>query len=260
VDGEHDPTLRIGSDSLVLAHFGTSDPMRQGILTSWGRRNGTAMSDESDRLRAARTAWERLSGAGRADTGAAALTALSDVGVLRRALDELELEAVRTARRRGCSWAEIAVKLGVTRQSAWERWRELDPPEPGPTPGTGLAAGTTERAASELLDWATRGARRSARVTVPNVVGRSLDAARRLLAEHGLIGQLADPDVPVADPERAVVTDQVPESGATTRPGAPVRLWIDPGGGSGVREPRRPKPMPRVDREVADEPADRTAG
>ena len=90
------------------------------------------MSDESDRLRAARTAWERLTGAGREDTGAAALTALSDVGVLRRMLDELELEAVRTARRLGCSWAEIAVKLGVTRQSAWERWRELDPPEPGP--------------------------------------------------------------------------------------------------------------------------------
>jgi PASTA domain len=219
-----------------------------------------AMSDESDRLRAARTAWERLTGAGREDTGAAALTALSDVGVLRRMLDELELEAVRTARRRGCSWAEIAVKLGVTRQSAWERWRELDPPEPGPRAGTEPSAGATERAASELLDWATRGARRSGQVTVPNVVGRSLDAAHRLLAEHGLVGQLADPDVPVADPERAVVTDQIPESGATARPGAPVRLWIDPGGGSGVREPRRPKPMPRVNRQAADEPADRTAG
>jgi hypothetical protein len=215
------------------------------------------MTDESDRLRAARTAWERLTGAGRADTGAAALTALSDVGVLRRMLDELELEAVRTARRRGCSWAEIAVKLGVTRQSAWERWRELDPPEPGSRTRT-EPAGATGRAASELLDWATR--RRSGRVTVPNVVGRSLDTARRLLAEHGLVGQLADPDASVTDPERAVVTDQIPESGATARPGAPVRLWIDPGGGSGVREPRRPKPVPRVNREAADEPADRTAG
>jgi beta-lactam-binding protein with PASTA domain len=97
-------------------------------------------------------------------------------------------------------------------------------------------------------------------VTVPDVVGRSLDAARRLLAEHGLVGQLADPDVPAANPERAVVTDQIPESGATAPPGAPVRLWIDPGGGSGVREPRRPKPTPRVNRQAADEPVDRTAG
>jgi hypothetical protein len=66
--------------------------------------------------------------------------------------------------------------------------------------------------------------------------------------------------VAVADPERAVVTDQIPESGATARPGAPVRLWVDPGGGSGVREPRRPKPVPRADREVADESADRIVG
>jgi hypothetical protein len=220
------------------------------------------MNDESDRLRAARAAWERLTDAGRDDTGAAALTALSDVGVLRRMLDELELEAVRTARRLGCSWAEIAVKLGVTRQSAWERWRELDPPEPGLRPGAESEAGTaaTERAASQLLGWAVRGARRSGRGTVPNVVGLSLEAARRLLAEHGLVGRLADPDVAVADPERAVVTDQIPESGATARPGAAVRLWVDPGGGSGVREPRRPKPVPRADREVADESADRIVG
>ena len=220
------------------------------------------MGDESDRRAAARAAWERLTGEGGEDTGVAALAALSDVGVLRRMLDELELEAVRTARRQGCSWAEIAVKLGVTRQSAWERWRELDSPASAPRPETGPEVGTaaTERAASDLLGWAVRGSQRSGRVTVPNVVGLSLDAARRLLAEHGLVGQLADPDVPVADPERAVVTDQIPEAGATARPGSPVRLWIDPGGGSGVREPRRPKPMPRANREAADEPADRTAG
>ncbi|MFC7655663.1 hypothetical protein ACFQV8_03060 [Pseudonocardia benzenivorans] len=38
---------------------------------------------------------------------------------MRRLLDETELEAVRSARRRGRSWAEIATKLGVSRQAAW---------------------------------------------------------------------------------------------------------------------------------------------
>ncbi|WP_458114598.1 helix-turn-helix domain-containing protein [Arthrobacter sp. R1-13] len=33
---------------------------------------------------------------------------------------------MRQARKAGLSWTEIATALGVTRQSAWERWRELD--------------------------------------------------------------------------------------------------------------------------------------
>src|ERR1700691_2303110 len=82
-----------------------------------------------------RRAWERLDGwhqddrsarPGHPDDGNGALTALSDVGLVRHLLDQAELVAVRTARRHGKSWAEIATKLGVTRQSAWERWRDLD--------------------------------------------------------------------------------------------------------------------------------------
>src|SRR5437763_14797109 len=77
-----------------------------------------------------RRAWERLTAwsqeRGHPDDGDAALTALSDLGSVRRALDQAELVAVRTARRHRKAWAEIATRLGVTRQSAWERWRDLD--------------------------------------------------------------------------------------------------------------------------------------
>src|SRR6476659_5254166 len=87
-----------------------------------------------------RRAWKRLSGwqddsasAGHPDDGDAALAALTDVGAVHRILDQFELIAVRTARRHGKSWAEIATRLGVTRQSAWERWRDLDEADGGST-------------------------------------------------------------------------------------------------------------------------------
>ena len=37
-----------------------------------------------------------------------------------------ELSTVREARKAGLSWTEIAGSLAVTRQSAWERFHELD--------------------------------------------------------------------------------------------------------------------------------------
>src|SRR5579875_3579730 len=84
-------------------------------------------------------AWTRLTvwhdgrhGAASHSPGDAALDAMTDVGTLRRLLDQAELAAVRAARRDTKSWAEIATQLGITRQSAWERWRELDEEE---TPG-----------------------------------------------------------------------------------------------------------------------------
>src|SRR5690349_6807968 len=81
--------------------------------------------------REGRELWERLrawlgDAAGTPRNGSAALDALSDVSQLRQLLDRAELAAVRAARRHGLSWAEIATRLGVTRQSAWERWRDLD--------------------------------------------------------------------------------------------------------------------------------------
>src|SRR5580693_9060592 len=81
----------------------------------------------SDAWEQARQAWRRLAASGKRpgadDDG---LASLSDIGVVRRMLDQAELSAVRTARLHGRSWAEIATHLGVTRQSAWERWRDLD--------------------------------------------------------------------------------------------------------------------------------------
>lgn len=51
------------------------------------------------------------------------LTAVQDV---RRQCDRTELRTVQAARTAGLSWTEIATALGVTRQSAWERWHEVD--------------------------------------------------------------------------------------------------------------------------------------
>jgi hypothetical protein len=82
-----------------------------------------------------RRAWTRLNGwhndspravPSHRDDGDAALAALADVHLVRGLLDRAELNAVRTARRHGKSWSEIATLLHMTRQSAWERWRDLD--------------------------------------------------------------------------------------------------------------------------------------
>jgi hypothetical protein len=42
--------------------------------------------------------------------------------------------------------------------------------------------------------------------------------------------------------------------------GSSVTLWVERGGGSGVREPRRPKPAPKAAREMRDVPSDKAAG
>lgn len=61
---------------------------------------------------------------GHADDGPAALKALEDIRFVRALLDTSERNAVRTARSNGRSWTDIASALGVSRQSAWERWRD----------------------------------------------------------------------------------------------------------------------------------------
>src|SRR3954454_11094675 len=90
------------------------------------------MSDDRNMWTDGRDAWERLAATAR-PPGSDPLGALNDIGRLRRLLDEAELEAVRGARRAGRSLAEIAIKLGVTRQSARERGRDLDA-EPAGSP------------------------------------------------------------------------------------------------------------------------------
>lgn len=163
--------------------------------------------------------------------GERALEALSEIGRQRRLLDEAELNAVRTARRERKSWAEIATKLGVSRQSAWEKWRDLDDAED---------EGVLTRVAADLARR-TRGTG-----TVPGVVGMSFDDAREVIMRARLVPRNARPDdEPLAPAEwqSAVVVRQYPDPGTKLRAGSPVKLWVERGGGSaGVREPRRPKP------------------
>jgi PASTA domain len=236
-----------------------------------------------------RRAWERLAGwlrrtrspdAPESDDGKGALAALADVGLLRRLLDQAEMAAVRDARQHGKSWAEIAVTLGITRQSAWERWRDLDDADAAEPALSGMQQSTTpvapadssvaenrpprfgrvpeivERAAAEVV-------RRRTRVLVPNVIGMSWDEARGALVAKRLVAVGPDPDAPpltaLGWPD-AVVTDQSPESGARVPIGSAITLWVERRGGSGVREPRRPKPAPRAARGALDEPSGEAVG
>jgi hypothetical protein len=199
----------------------------------------------------ARKAWRRLSERGRRDDGAAALDRLADIGTVRRCLDTSELEAVRTARRTGRSWAEIATSLGVTRQSAWEKWRDLDDQQ---TPGdAGLGEPDVVRAVAEAM---LGEASLSSTVTVPDVIGITPDDAAEVLRRAGLSPVEHVPGGAQTElrPERAgVVVDQTPRAGVRRRRGSTVALWIQEGGGSaGVREPRRPKPAPRAGADVRD--------
>ena len=167
---------------------------------------------------------------------------------------------MRTARRHNKSWAEIATRLGVARQSAWEKWRELDEPAAAP-PQEDVTSEVQRRAAAEL---AARAHRRRSTVVVPNVIGMSFDDARQELLRHGLVAASPDPDGPSLAAEgwpQDVVTDQSPESGAKIPRESSVRLWLDRGGGgSGVREPRRPKPDPRSGRAMNYDISDAATG
>jgi len=202
----------------------------------------------------AQEAWRRLATrSGRPNEDG--LEALSDIGVVRRMLDQAELAAVRTARRHGKSWAEIATELGVTRQSAWERWRDLDD---SPRGARSTAVGG---AAAEAVEVRVRKAPWSAKVMVPNVVSLEWVAAREALNDKGLVAMNARPDFPAEPGERGwIVTDQSPESGARVKPGSAVRLWLNGDGGAGVREPRRPPPTPLSVREMRPEPRDQAVG
>lgn len=54
------------------------------------------------------------------------LYTLQCVQEIRAKLDRNELRTVKLARQAGLSWTDIATSLGVSRQAAWERWREVD--------------------------------------------------------------------------------------------------------------------------------------
>jgi hypothetical protein len=165
----------------------------------------------------ARRAWQRIAGwfAVHPEGGDAALDTLADIGTVRRLLDQATLAAVRTARSSGRSWSEIATRLGMTRQSAWERWRHLDA---DPLP-------------------------------VPDVIGLGFDEARDVLVRVGLVPVNGDPDAPPLEPTQwrsSVVVRQYPDAGTPLPAGSQVKLWVERGGGTAdVREPRRPHPPVR---------------
>lgn len=54
------------------------------------------------------------------------LTTLYAIQEVRQHCDNTEFLTVRYARKARLSWTEIAAALGVKRQSAWERWHEID--------------------------------------------------------------------------------------------------------------------------------------
>jgi hypothetical protein len=223
----------------------TSAPPCQAILTT------VSLSDGWEQ---ARQAWRRLAsseGPGEDDDG---LASLSDIGVVRRMLDQAELAAVRTARSRGKSWAEIATHLGITRQSAWERWRDLDDAPLSELQPKREPPGLTD-AAAHLVEMSVRERRRASKVLVPNVVGLQWSEAQNVLSGDGLVAINAQPDAPI-DPRGGgwIVSDQSPESGARVPAGSDVRLWLRGDGDAGVREPRRPRPTPQSAREMAPEP------
>ena len=151
------------------------------------------------------------------------------------AWDQAEMVAVPSARRAGRSWAEIAARLGVTRQSAWEKWRQMDDG----------ATGVLARAARARVEEVAR----SDTCAVPDVVGVGWDEARQVLHLARLVAVGPDQDGPpmaeLAWRTGAVVVRQDPRPGTRLPAGAPVTIWLDRGGGAGDREPRRPRPTPR---------------
>src|SRR3984957_6157533 len=187
------------------------------------------------------------------------LASLADIGVVRRILDQAELTAVRTARLRGKSWAEIATHLGITRQSAWERWRDLDDSprgEPQPSPEKTVL----NDAAEHLLEMGARERRRASKEMVPNVVGLDWIQAREVLVGSELVAINAQPDAATDPASRGWgITDPSPESGARVPAGSVVRLWLRGlrgDGDAGVREPRRPRPTPRSSGATLPQPRD----
>jgi hypothetical protein len=231
------------------------------------------MAGNESPWRDGRRAWERLRRWSRGKSGSTpgpdpgeALTALADIGLVRRLLDNTELAAVKAARQQHKSWAEIATKLGVTRQSAWERWRDLD--DAGDRSlTTGFAAVGSAGSDATTAPSVQRSDRSAAgtslnSVVVPNVIGMSFDEARRVLHEARLVPVGSDPDGPplfVLGLSGAVVVNQDPKAGLDAAPGSSVTVWLGRGGGSaGIREPRRPMPDPKSIRGVPEDSRDET--
>ncbi len=201
--------------------------------------------------------WKRLGpwlpGGEPSNDGDAALRALADVAAARRLLEQAELLAVRTARRHRKSWTEIATMLTITRQSAWERWRELDPDGDATT-----QPDERERATESVVSELVGRVRRRRTVAVPDVVGLTSADALGILIHAGLEAVSATRGLDLLessdDLRPTVVVRQYPDPGTRIQTASTVKLWLERGDGeAGVREPRRPVTPPRAARGERDE-------
>lgn len=208
--------------------------------------------------------WKRLGpwlpGGDPPNDGDAALRGLADVAEARRSLEQAELSAVRMARRHRKSWTEIATMLTISRQSAWERWRELDLDE-DTDPQSDERSRVAGTAASELAGRV----RRRRTVAVPDVVGLSSADALGILTRAGFEAVSATPDIDLGenpdDPRPVVVVRQYPDPGIRIHAASTVKLWLERGDGeAGVREPRRPTTPPRAARGGRDERTEEAVG
>ncbi len=208
--------------------------------------------------------WKRLGpwlpGGEPTNDGDAALRALADVADVRRSLEQAELLAVRTARRHRKSWTEIATMLTISRQSAWERWRELDP-DAGADTWAEEPERVTDSAPSDLVGRV----RRRRTVEVPDLVGFTVTEALGILTGTGLVAESATPGIELRetrdDLRPAVIVRQYPDAGTRIQAASTIRLWLERGDGeAGVREPRRPTTPPHAARGHRDERTQEAVG
>ncbi|TQC42493.1 PASTA domain-containing protein [Rhodococcus sp. WS4] len=94
-------------------------------------------------------------------------------------------------------------------------------------------------------------------ITVPNVIGMSPLQAKREANHAGLWLRGPEADAgPIGESELStgVITAQAPEAGSLVHPVSALAVWIarDDDGGGGMREPRRPLPDPKGNKEVFD--------
>jgi biotin operon repressor len=212
-----------------------------------------------------RRAWQELIGNlpkldADPDSGAeGSLDALSQISTVRRLLDQAELVSVKTARSHSRSWAEIATRLGISRQSAWERWRDLDESAADVDEPVSKSRGGRGRARPKAaaLDSTVRELAAKVRRTrpaeelfdTPDITGLSCAEATAILQAQGWVGlchTAGGAPLRLTAEMTGTVVDQVPKAGAARRAGSSITVWIENGGGSaGDREPRRPEPSPR---------------
>ena len=90
-------------------------PAVNRALTPRRRRRVTENDEYAAFARRVLRAWARRVAAGDID-------AITDMAAAARELDDAMRQAVTGLRGKGYSWAEIAARLGVTRQAAQQRW------------------------------------------------------------------------------------------------------------------------------------------